>query len=194
MTLPTGTSKTTSLERRPAAGFTLIELIVVLALLAIVLAVGAPSLARFFHGRSLNSETRQVLALTRYGQSCAVSLGVPMILWINPQTGAYGLREQIGFGSNVASRPLGRLSSGTPFVPKNYQLDDRLHFELDPGSRTRNQQATIRFSPDGSIDGNSLSRLVIREENGDGMAVLLSENRLSYEISDNPNARPVSAR
>src|SRR5207249_2115896 len=55
--------------------FTLIELILVMALLAIVLAVSAPALSTFFQGRTLDSEVRRFLSLTRYGQSRAVSEG-----------------------------------------------------------------------------------------------------------------------
>src|SRR5437773_775638 len=45
--------------------FTLVELILVMALLGIVLAVSAPSLSNFFHGRTLDSEARRLMALTR---------------------------------------------------------------------------------------------------------------------------------
>lgn len=72
--------------------FTLLELILVMALLLIVLAVAAPSLAQFFRGRFLDGEARRLLALTRYGQSRAVSEGVPVLLWLNAESNQYGLR------------------------------------------------------------------------------------------------------
>jgi len=52
--------------------FTLIELILLMALISIVISLVAPRLAAFFHGRSLDSEARQLLALSRHGQSRAV--------------------------------------------------------------------------------------------------------------------------
>src|SRR5437667_3469223 len=60
--------------------FTLIELILVMALLVIVMAVSAPALSNFFRGRTLDSEARCFMSLTRYGQSRAVSEGIPMVL------------------------------------------------------------------------------------------------------------------
>src|SRR5262249_21799177 len=75
-------------------GFTLIELMLVMALLAVVLAVSAPSLSKFFKGRTLDSEARRFVSLTRYGQSRAVSEGVPMMLWIDPKERTYGLQEE----------------------------------------------------------------------------------------------------
>src|SRR5262249_19567201 len=71
--------------------FTLIELILVMALLAIVLGISAPSLSRFFRGRSLESEAQRFLALTRHAQSRAVSEGVPMVVWLWPKQRSYGM-------------------------------------------------------------------------------------------------------
>ena len=80
MTSPTGNKN----ANPPAAdGFTLIELMLVLTLLLIVIGVAFPSLQHFFRGRNLDSEARRFLSLTRYGQSRAVSEGVPMVLWID---------------------------------------------------------------------------------------------------------------
>src|SRR3954447_11599635 len=76
-------------------GFTLIELILVLSLLAIVTSLAAPSLSRFFHGRTLDSEARQLLSLTHAGQSRAVSDGFPVLLWIDSQQRQYGLQLEI---------------------------------------------------------------------------------------------------
>src|SRR5882672_515047 len=80
--------------------FTLIELILVMALLSIVLAVSAPALSGFFNGRTIDSEARRLVSLTRYGQSRAVSEGVPTILWIDARKNTYGLRTQTGYTDN----------------------------------------------------------------------------------------------
>src|SRR5262245_2484037 len=77
-----------------AQAFTLIELILVMALLAVGLAVSAPALSKFFKGRTLDSEARRFVSLTRYGQSRAVSEGVPTMLWIDPKERTYGLQEE----------------------------------------------------------------------------------------------------
>src|SRR2546426_11590252 len=55
---------------RPSCfGFTLIELILVMTVLTIAVSITAPALANFFRGRSLDSEARRLLALTRPGPS-----------------------------------------------------------------------------------------------------------------------------
>ena len=83
-------------ERR---GFTLIELIFVLALLAITAVFVTASMGPFFRGRALGFEARRLLSLTHYAQSRAVAEGVPVILWINPADSTYGLTIQASFNN-----------------------------------------------------------------------------------------------
>src|ERR1041385_3547304 len=80
--------------RPPSFGFTLIELILVMTVLTIAVSITAPALANFFRGRSLDSEARRLLALTRQGQSRAVSEGVPMELGVDAAQGTYGLTAE----------------------------------------------------------------------------------------------------
>ena len=91
------TGPRTNVERPGAAAFTLIELILVMALMLIVIAITAPSLSHFFRGRNLDSEANRFLALTRYARSRAVSEGVPMLLWLDPVQRTYGLTEEYSF-------------------------------------------------------------------------------------------------
>ena len=65
-----------------------------MTILVIMLALSAPTLAGFFHGRALDSETRRLLSLTRSGQSRAASEGVPMELWVDAENRNYGLEAE----------------------------------------------------------------------------------------------------
>src|SRR5439155_2391252 len=82
------------------SAFTLIELILVMTVLTIAVSVTAPALAHFFRGRSLDSEARRLLALSREGQSRAVSEGMPMELWVDTSRGALGLESEPSFEQN----------------------------------------------------------------------------------------------
>ena len=79
------------------AAFTLIELILVMAILTLAVSITAPALSNFFRGRTLDSEARRLLALSREGQSRAVSEGVPMELWFDTKQGIYGLEAEPSF-------------------------------------------------------------------------------------------------
>ena len=168
--------------RRPSA-FTLIELIVVMALLAIVIAIGAPRLARFFHGQTVAEEGQRLLALTRYGQSRAASEGLPMMLWMDPANGTYGLRVQDGFSTAGATAPAG---TGKDV---SYKLGDGLRFQFEQGVALPKQGASILFSPDGSIEESSLHRVIIVQDDGDWSAIAESANQLNYVTVQKANVR-----
>lgn len=190
MTLPAGNKRTRSADAWRRRGFTLIELVLVMALLLIVLAVAFPSLRNFFRGRNLDSEARRFLSLTRYGQSRAVSEGVPMILWIDAKQGTYGLQAQSGF-----------LEQDDKAV--EFELDETLQVEVSvPLAIGTASQRTlvaavggnlpaIRFTPDGFVNEASPDRVVIRQSKEDEIWITQSDNRLNYEIQSThtPRAR-----
>ena len=81
-------SKSRSGRRRP---FTLLELIVVLALLGGLMAVATPSLRGMLHGRRADEEARRLLALLHWAPVEAASRGEILLVWIDPEAGEYGL-------------------------------------------------------------------------------------------------------
>jgi Tfp pilus assembly protein FimT len=175
----------------------MIELILVMALLVIVVAVTFPTLKGFFAGRTLDSEGRRFLTLTRYGQSRAESEGIPMTLWIDPLQGSYGLEAQRGF-----------VDRDNKSV--EYSLDEKLDIEISQAGLnraqltseqqlrrkttggTRNSNSEIRFAPDGSIDVASPQSICIREAKNKDHAlwVVLDDNRTGYEAQNEaPNRK-----
>jgi type II secretion system protein H len=159
--------------RQQSRAFTLIELILVMLLLIIAVSLVVPSLEKFFGGRSLNSEASRFIALTHYSQSRAVSEGVPMLLWIDPKAGAYGLQQETGYTDGDAKAQEFRLSDGLTIG-----VDNSATVKLAPGKRMG-----IRFSPDGSVlsDG-SVPAVCIKQGNGAVVWIVQSADRLSYEI------------
>jgi prepilin-type N-terminal cleavage/methylation domain-containing protein len=179
-------------QRRATEAFTLIELILVMALLTVIISIASPNLSEFFRGRALDTEAGRFLALTRYGQSRAVSAGTPMILWLHRAEGTYGLREEMKYGPTKVglAHPVEFEPSLDRFneeMPLEYQLAKDLRFELDANSRATNNVAIIRFSADGSIDENSLKMLYIRDKKDSSIPILLTRTRLKYEIADKTN-------
>lgn len=181
MTLRTGKSKRSASER----AFTLIELIIVMAMLVTVIAVTFPTLQRFFRGRTLESEARRFLTLTRYAESRAVGEGIPMVLWIDPAQRTYGLEAQAGF-----------LEKDDKAV--SYDLDERVEMEVD--SRTANR-ATLRleqqrrrpirvgaaneitFLPDGSIDIMSVEAVRFIDADDAELWVRKARSGLAFEVA-----------
>lgn len=178
MTLRTGKSNR-------AGAFTLIELIIVMAMLVTVIAVTFPTLQRFFRGRTLESETRRFLTLTRYAESRAVGEGIPMVVWIDANNRSYGLEAQAGF-----------LEKDDKAV--SYELDERVEMEIDSQAANRamlrlEQQrrrpirigatSEITFMPDGSIDVMSVETVRFIDADNAELLVRRAKNGLEFEVS-----------
>ena len=173
---------------RPA--FTLIEMILVMAIMVMVLSLVMPSLKGFFRGRNLDNEALRFLALTRYGQSRAVSEGLPVELWINPRAGSYGLEAVSGYAQ-------------TQTKPMTYNLDSTVQIAFSAPSsvlahsnywsQTKGQIGAvtkIRFQPDGFISDASPQSIYLRQGKESQIWIAEAPSHLQYDIKPGqPNRR-----
>jgi type II secretion system protein H len=166
---------------RSEAGFTLIELIVVMLLLAIAALFVAPSMSSFIRGRSLNFEARRMLSLTHYAQSRAVSEGLPVLLWFNPANSTYGVELQGGYAAGD-DRP--QQFTADPGVAFSINANETL-----PVSELEDEKlglpeglAVIRFNPDGFFDEVSVRRVLLQQGAEHALELVQKENLLGYEI------------
>ncbi|HEY1787461.1 MAG TPA: GspH/FimT family protein [Verrucomicrobiae bacterium] len=170
MTLETGKHN----KPRSRCAFTLVELVLVMALLVVAVCMVAPRLSDFIRGRAIDSEARRLLALTDAGEARAVSEGMPMVLWFNQKQGTCGLEaetppkggdtraENISISESVAVTPVSKGTSATT---------------------TFNHLPAIRFLPDGTVDEGSPGTVQLTE-GSDSLWMLELQNHTGYEISD----------
>ena len=169
------TSGHASRSTHPLRGFTLVELILVLALLVIVTSLAAPAMSRFIRGRALDSEARRMLSLMHAGQSRAVSEGAPMVLWVDEKAGSYGLEaETSGKNGDTKAETL-PLDSTLQMAVQNTGLGTPVTF---------NNLPAVRFLADGSVDENSLPVLKLTDSAGFARWFSLNSARTGYEIRD----------
>ena len=185
-------------HHRSRIGFTLIELILVMAILAIAVMYTAPALARFFRGRSLDSEARRLLALTREAQSRSISEGVPVDLWIDINTRTFGVEAEPSYEDQDSRAieitmeadlqlELGQISArdkeqptGMNPLPADEPVEDQ---EAQTIVVKHPDLPRMRFMPDGSIDSQSPGSLRLIARDGTHATLAQSRNRRNYEIS-----------
>lgn len=89
---------TDSRQRRPVtAAFTLIELLLVLAIIGTLVAVTVPSLVRSVKGNRLRTSVRTVISMGRYARSMAVLKQKELALTFDLDTLTVYVRETAGF-------------------------------------------------------------------------------------------------
>ncbi len=164
------------------AGFTLIELILVMAILSAVVVVSAPSLSRFFHGQSLGDEARRFIVLTRFALNKAISTGIPMTLWIDTQQNLYGLEVMEGY----------QMETDDEIV---FEPDEEIQIEVYPREATENSIATISFFPDGTIEEDLIQLIRIERKEAQstdeqqGIDIQKSLIGMEFEILDSTDVR-----
>ncbi len=168
-----------------------------MAILTIAVSVSAPTLTRFFRGRILNSEARRMLALTRNGQSRAVSEGLPMDLWVNAEAGRFGLEAEPSYDNADPKKVEYTLDTGLQLKVEK-QAAPLAANTLYSSSHTPSIASvprimlaqphlpTIRFLPDGSLGPDSPQSLCLIARDGSALWLKQSRNRLSYEIKSDP--------
>lgn len=118
-----------------ADGFTLVELLVVLALLAFAYGLAAPALTGAITGSELRRETRELEAALGRARAGALVSGKPQRILLDSMAGAYALGE--------ARHPLPGGMIIAAVVPDSRRLSAHA--------------AVIEFFPDGSSTGGRVS-------------------------------------
>ncbi len=150
--------------------FTLVELILVMALLTTIMALSVPSLARSFRQHNLEQEAARILALTEYGREEAISEGVPMSLWIDAEKGLFGIDALPGYVPGDVHR-------------KEYPLGGDIRFDIAKAAVDQeNHVEAAQYAPDGELDPLGVDAIRIVDRSGAAMVVARTPDGLSYEI------------
>lgn len=171
--------------RNPGSAFTLIELILVMALIVVMAALVAPRMADFFRGRTLDNEARRFMTLTRFAQNRAVSEGVPMLVWMDTEKRLYGLEAQPGYLEQDGRALEYRLASELEMeVGEPLTVQGGMNAQLIARNLPANLRF-IRFTPEGFISDVSPQYVLIRRNQQDQIAVGPARNWQHYEIYTN---------
>lgn len=157
------------------AGFTLIELMLVLAILAMMVALVAPALAKSSRARNIEQEALRLLALTQYARDEAIAQGVSMAVYVDAQSQTYGMEPASGT-SDVKSR-------------KDFVLREDMHFEelklpaSTSATSTKKEGRVIVYNPEGVPETSSIDYITISDQNGESKSIMRSADGYEYELS-----------
>jgi type II secretion system protein H len=159
-------------HRRDTGGFTLLELIVVLALLALAGALVAPNLKGLAQGRAVEEESRRLAAVVSHARDLAIAKGGRVIFWVDAGGTGYGLREtRTGEESAV------------------YTVGERLRVEaIDAEDKAVEGVAETILWPDGALDDAAPKRFRLLENEQEVYSLTLDTNTRRYVLTVTPNA------
>jgi len=150
---------------RARAGFTLIELIIVLTILGVVAIVAFPKLEGAFSANYLRSSARRLAGMISYTKSQAALSGKEHRLYYDLERGEYWMAEK-GEESFVETiTELGRrrsLLEGVRFEKIITRSDGRTSYGI----------VSSRFSPRGWVEKTTI---YLKNEKGEGLSILIKE-------------------
>ena len=135
--------KTWQAARRCVRGFSLTELMIVIAILGALLAVSSPALSRFAADWRLNGAAARMATNLRSARSVAVNKNIDVVFTFDQDSGEYSFLEDTN-GNGAADA--GELETSVVGMPKGVTIKD---FTVP--------QTTITFSSKGSTaDGGTI--------------------------------------
>ena len=149
---------------RPSAGFTLVEIILVVVIIGIASAVAVPTFANSFKGAKLRSSVRTVLSMHRQAQSKAVLGQQYVSLLFDLRKGTVEMVEQSRtdemkdafFETLDAAAPAadsGAAPSGGVSSAVVRKLEDSVAFTAFSGGRDIDDIHYVTYYPNGMCDG-----------------------------------------
>lgn len=134
-------------------GFTLLEILIVLAVIILVLAVSYPSLSRGTAALSLRTTGRDILSTFRYAREKAVTQQSGMIVTVDRENQKLRLTDDFGEGNREY------------ILPENV----RIQRVVLGGTETEEGSAAVRFLPNGSSD---TVEIILQSRNGSLLKVV----------------------
>ena len=122
--------------------FTIMELVVVIAIIGVVVMLGAPALSRYANEMRLKTATREVVGLLSLARTMAISSHASRTVVVDPDQGQLIIEE------TVESEPSGRLQ-----LPQSIEIVVETH----DGSSMPEGDWRLAFQPSGALSGRSVS-------------------------------------
>lgn len=172
-------------------GFTLIELMVVVGIIAIAVAVGLPAFYKMKKREALVEGVADVVKVCSHARALAIMKGVPMELRIYPQEGRFEVVQAPddvdvqATATTDASAPApiegeappppsnAGIPSESEYSKANAQLDDSLSIDMcdvNFGEYKEEELARVKFYPNGTSDDFTL---VLLSDKGEYKAITL---------------------
>ena len=132
--------------KRPRAGFTLIELMIVIGIVAIVMGLGVPTLVRVFRKEALRQAVSDIIEVASNARAMAIQRGETVELVFNPEARTVSA----GGGGGGEQKPgLTAQNHNSTTWPDSLTLE---MLDVNFVEHRTAPQARVRFFPNGTCD------------------------------------------
>ena len=143
----------TSGFRRSSRGFTLIEIMIVVALMALVMAIGIPSFTRAMHKEGMRKAVSDVLEACGEARAQAILNNAPAELVIHPLEGTMQVERHAVVSVDGAAAPAGGNGGYSLKLPRDVLIE---LLGVNSIELQESDEARVKFFPNGTSDDFTL--------------------------------------
>ena len=163
-----------------ARGFTLLELLIVMVIIAIIAGTVAPRLISFAASRNAANAARQIVSLATYAHSQAIAEARVYHLNVDPSAGSYWL---------TADKD-GQFTAPTNEFGQKYELPDGVKMDSDI-ARQSDGGTYVKFDPTGR---GEQATMTLTDQNGKKTVVTCASATEMFHIASAAEASTVGVR
>jgi prepilin-type N-terminal cleavage/methylation domain-containing protein len=190
-------------HRRETQGFTIFELMIVMAIMAVMLSFAVPSFNRYRQRENAKSDTLTIASALRAARARALKDGIPYILLLNPDVNGYTTAISPEFPDKGVTNPPERTVARLIRDDNGSQLEDAgdtfaMNVMLETGTYAGREYNpgtdgfTTADQPDalgGTLDDVDADGTTFPKLNGTS-AVGFSNRGIPFDLNDNPPKPP----
>lgn len=147
-------------------GFTLVEMLVVMAVIGLLVAAGVPALTGYATQMRLKGATREVIGLLSLARSSAISSRTPRTVVVNPDTHELVIEETL-----------------TEDEPRRVRLASSLQVDVQSQEQTGGPFRVV-FQPGGGLAGRSVSLVLSNESRSQTITITAVTGAIAVAVSD----------
>ena len=178
------------------SGFTLIELMIVIAIMAIVMTMGLPAIYRIWHKETLPKTVREITDVLDNARSLAILQGNVTEVVFHARDGRF---ELVG-GGGSSTRGNQEFSADFGTAPaatsgKSGQIPEEIgvaQLKVNGVSCMDFDSARVRFYPNGTCD--ELRLVLLRPDNGDSRGIFLEVTTGLVDTESDPGKLAMEVR
>jgi type II secretion system protein H len=160
---------------RSSAGFTLLELILVMVIISTVLAMAAPSLRGFFSSRKIHDAASNILTLIRYARTQAITDGRTYRLNFDYERSVYWLTSNSQGAFSVLNCEFGR----------EFLLPDDTTVAIEKDDDKNGTEEYIDFFPQGMAETGAIT---LTDRRGDIVKLTSPSPAETYRIEESEDS------